>query len=137
MSCQALERDRGRERVPEQVPSARGAPLKAPARRRTHRPGELGAAPRPARAAITAARHAGRLGFDEPARRRWWELYPTLTEPHPGLAGAVCARAEAHVVRLALIYALLDQANEIGLAHLQAALTLWEYAARSRSLGVR
>ena len=83
------------------------------------------------RAAITAARHAGRLGFDEPARRRWWELYPTLTEPQPGLAGAVCARAEAHVVRLALIYALLDQANEIGLAHLQAALALWEYAARS------
>ena len=48
-----------------------------------------------------------------------------------GLAGAVCARAEAHVVRLALLYALLDQADKIGLAHLEAALGLWEYAAAS------
>jgi hypothetical protein len=83
------------------------------------------------RAAIDAARRAGRLAFDEPARRRWWQLYPSLTEPQPGLAGAVCARAEAHVVRLALLYALLEQADEIGLAHLEAALALWEYAAAS------
>lgn len=83
------------------------------------------------RAAIDAARQAGRVGFDEPARRRWWELYPTLTEPQDGLAGAVCARAEAHVVRLALLYALLDQARQIELAHLEAALALWEYAAAS------
>ena len=83
------------------------------------------------RAAVHAARYRGRLGFDEHARRRWWELYPTLTEPRDGLAGAVCARAEAHVVRLALLYALLDQADEIGLPHLEAALALWEYAERS------
>jgi hypothetical protein len=83
------------------------------------------------RAAIDAARGAGRLGFDQQARRRWWELYPQLTEPQAGLAGAVCARAEAHVVRLALLYALLDQADQIRLAHLEAALALWEYAAAS------
>ena len=83
------------------------------------------------RAAIDAARGAGRLGFDELARRRWWALYPQLTEPRAGLAGAVCARAEAHVVRLALLYALLNQADEIGLEHLEAALALWEYAAAS------
>jgi Protein of unknown function (DUF3987) len=83
------------------------------------------------RVAIDVARRAGRLGFDQDARRRWWELYPTLTEPQAGLAGAVCARAEAHVVRLALLYALLDQADEIGLPHLDAALALWEYAAAS------
>jgi hypothetical protein len=83
------------------------------------------------RAATDAARRAGRLGFDQDARRRWWELYPALTEPQPGLAGAVCARAEAHVVRLGLLYALLDQADEIRLAHLEAALALWDYAAAS------
>jgi len=83
------------------------------------------------RGAVTNARRCGRLGFDEHARRRWWELYPTLTEPLDGLAGAVCARAEAHVVRLALIYALLDQAHQIELPHLDAALALWDYAAAS------
>jgi hypothetical protein len=83
------------------------------------------------RAAIDAARRAGRLGFDQDARRRWWKLYPQLTKPQAGLAGAVCARAEAHVVRLALLYALLDQADQIEREHLEAALALWEYAAAS------
>jgi hypothetical protein len=83
------------------------------------------------RAALSNARQAGRLAFDEHARRRWWELYPALTEPGSGLAGAVCARAEAHVVRVALLYALLDQASEIRLAHLEAALALWDYAGAS------
>jgi len=83
------------------------------------------------RAAIDTARRAGRLRFDEHARRRWWERYPQLTEPEAGLAGAVCARAEAHVVRLSLLYALLDQTQQIRLPHLEAALALWEYAAAS------
>jgi len=34
-------------------------------------------------------------------------------------------------VRLALLYALLDQATAIGVAQLEAALALWEYAERS------
>ena len=83
------------------------------------------------RAAVHAARQAGRLTFDEAARRRWWDLYATLSEPEDGLAGTICARAEAHVVRLAMLYALLDQATTIGLAHLEAALALWDYAERS------
>jgi hypothetical protein len=80
------------------------------------------------RGALAHARHAGRLSFDDTARRRWWDLYPTLTEPNDGLTGAVCARAEAHVVRLALLYALLDRARAIEPAHLEAALALWDYA---------
>jgi len=47
------------------------------------------------------------------------------------LAGAATARAEAHVVRLALIYALLDCAQAIRLEHLEAALALWRYSAHS------
>lgn len=82
-------------------------------------------------AAVEAGRRTGRLGFDETARRHWWELYPALSEPGPGLVGAVTARAEAHVVRLALLYALLDGAERIGLAHLDAAVALWGYAAAS------
>jgi len=83
------------------------------------------------RAAVQTARQAGRLTFDEAARRRWWDLYATLSEPEDGLAGTICARAEAHVVRLALLYALLDEAQQIQLSHLEAALALWDYAERS------
>ncbi len=81
--------------------------------------------------AIEVGREASRLGFDDAARERWWELYPALSEPEPGLVGAATARAEAHVVRLALLYALFEGADRISLAHLDAAVALWEYAARS------
>jgi len=43
------------------------------------------------------------------------------------MAGAVTGRAEAQVMRIGAIYALLDQSLQIRLEHLQAALALWEY----------
>ena len=46
---------------------------------------------------------------------------------HSGLYGAVTSRAEAQVVRLSLIYALLDCSPVIRQEHLLAALALWEY----------
>jgi hypothetical protein len=51
-----------------------------------------------------------------------------LSEGQPGLFGAVTSRAEAQVIRLALLYALLDEADHIGTEHLRAALALWRYA---------
>ena len=42
------------------------------------------------------------------ARELWWHTYPQLTQPADGLLGQLTARAEAHVIRLALIYTLLD-----------------------------
>ena len=81
---------------------------------------------------VAANRVAGRFGFDEEARTIWWDLYPTLSAGRPGMLGAICGRAEAHVVRLALIYALLDDRHGlVGADHLRAALALWDYAARS------
>jgi hypothetical protein len=48
-----------------------------------------------------------------------------------GIAGALCARAEAHTIRLALLYALADGERKITTQHLRAALALYDYAARS------
>jgi len=80
---------------------------------------------------LTAARHAGQLQLDPDARELWWHAYTQLAEPTPGIAGQLSARAEAHTIRLALIYALIDGARHIGPPHLHAALALWDYAARS------
>ena len=77
------------------------------------------------------ARVAGHVKLDPAARELWWHTYPQLTEPSEGLAGAICARAEAHTIRLALLYALLDGQRHIQPEHLTAALALWDYAARS------
>jgi hypothetical protein len=77
------------------------------------------------------AQAAGQLTLDHGARELWWHTYPQLTQPADGLAGTLTARAEAHTIRLALLYALLDGQRRIQPQHLQAALALWDYAARS------
>lgn len=67
-----------------------------------------------------------------PAAGDWWRrIYPELSTEHPGLFGAATARAEAHVVRLSLLYALLDCAKTIEAIHVDAAHALWDYASRS------
>jgi len=44
-----------------------------------------------------------------------------------GTFGAVTSRAEAHVLRLSMIYALLGGSSQIEPCHLKAALECWRY----------
>ena len=82
--------------------------------------------------AIKHARSAGRIQLAAPARELWHLASTQLaTVQHAGIAGALLARAEAHVIRVALIYALADGERKINAEHLQAALALWDYAGRS------
>lgn len=83
------------------------------------------------RAAATNARGLGVVSMTPAARNAWAAVYPTLSEGSPGLYGSVTARAEAQVLRLALVYALLDCADQIDVPHLTAAIALWEYCAAS------
>lgn len=81
--------------------------------------------------ALTLAMSAGELRRDDAARALWASVYPSLSDARPGLLGAATGRAEAQVVRLSCLYALLDGEKVIGEAHLRAALALWEYCAAS------
>jgi hypothetical protein len=83
------------------------------------------------RGAIEFARAQARLDRSPAARELWAEVYPLLSEAHPGLAGAMLARAEAQVLRLSLIFALLDRSRLVEPEHLAAALELWGYGERS------
>jgi hypothetical protein len=65
------------------------------------------------------------------ARVLWEEVYPALSEGKPGLYGAVISRAEAYVRRIATVYAVLDRSEEVGVAHLLAALAVWQYCEES------
>jgi hypothetical protein len=78
-----------------------------------------------------AATNIGQLTMDGSARELWADVYSRLSRGDPGMLGAILARAEAHVIRLALIYALTDGTDRISHAHLQAALAVWDYSARS------
>lgn len=71
------------------------------------------------------------LKRDDEAKELWARVYPKLSEGHAGLLGAVTARAEAQVMRMALIYAVLDCSEQIKRTHLESGLLLWEYCERS------
>jgi hypothetical protein len=82
--------------------------------------------------ALEHARGAGELRLHSDAKKLWKARYKQMSKRSmEGVTGALTARAEAHSIRLALIYALLDGASAIKREHLQAAFALWEYAARS------
>jgi hypothetical protein len=81
--------------------------------------------------AVDFARVTARVRMDDEARGIWREIYPDLSEGQSGLLGAVTSRAEAQVIRLALLYALADASGDIQKPHLMAALALWEYAEAS------
>jgi hypothetical protein len=77
------------------------------------------------------AQSVGELHRDDEAREIWHSVYPSLSEGKPGLLGAMIARAEAQVMRLACIYAVLDCSQVIRKEHLCAALALWDYCEAS------
>jgi Protein of unknown function (DUF3987) len=80
---------------------------------------------------IAIAQTIGRVEMTDAARDQWAAVYGKLSAAQPGLLGAVVARGEAQVVRLALIYALLDGVGQIDAPHLKAALAVWEYCETS------
>ncbi|MFZ6005450.1 MAG: DUF3987 domain-containing protein [Actinomycetota bacterium] len=69
------------------------------------------------------------------AASRWeeWYLEAAHDDP-PGTMGAVTARAEPQVLRLALIYALADSSDVIEIWHLQPAIAVWNYCRASAQL---
>lgn len=92
---------------------------------------ELGELVNRIRTALQFERFPGRMTRSNAARKRWHEIYPRLTEPRPGAFGQATTRAEAQVLRLSMVFALLDQSDEIELIHLEAALAVWNYAESS------
>ena len=87
------------------------------------------------RGIVDKTRGLGAISRTPSARDYWGSIYGELTrEDVPGLWGKATSRAEAQVVRLSLLYCLLDitpmsKAHhiQIGAGHLQAAKALWDY----------
>ena len=73
-----------------------------------------------------------KIEMSSEAKKVWCnQYYADLTKDHPGLVGCVINRGEAQVVRLAMIYCLLDGMTTISLDHLEAAIALWRYCEKS------
>lgn len=73
--------------------------------------------------------------MDRETQERWAEEYKELCKPKSGFVGELTARGSTHVLRLSLLYALVDRSEVISLPHLEAALAVWRYSEDSvRSL---
>lgn len=82
-----------------------------------------------------ARRYGHDLRRDKGAKDLWDAAYETeLSIERSGLAGAVCSRAEAHTLRLSMLYALLHRSRLIRAEHVEAALALWRYCEQSARL---
>jgi len=68
-----------------------------------------------------------RIEKDEQATELFNSVYGHLRSAKPGLQGSMLARGESIVLRVALIYALLDESKIIRREHIEAALAVWEY----------
>jgi hypothetical protein len=78
------------------------------------------------RSALENARETERIDWHHAARPLWERFYMTWPEP-TGLLGAVTARTEAQILRVAMLYALLDGERLISVRHLRAAFAFWSY----------
>lgn len=81
--------------------------------------------------AVEFAMSVGEVKRDAAATQLWAQMYRELGAERSGLYGAVTSRAEPQVMRLACIYALLDESGVITPEHLTAANAVWSYADES------
>jgi hypothetical protein len=78
-----------------------------------------------------AKQEAREFRRNDEARKLWAAVYPKLSEGKPGLLGAATSRAEAQVLRLSAVYAVLDCSSTVRVEHLRAALAVWDYCLQS------
>jgi hypothetical protein len=84
---------------------------------------------------LKSATHAGKamsqVTRDDRAGEWWIAQYRRLSDGLPGLLGGATSRAEAQVVRLSMLFAILDCKSKIGEEHMKAADAVWRYCFES------
>jgi hypothetical protein len=73
----------------------------------------------------------GLVRRDDAAMTLWHQVYDRLWAERPGVYGNITARAEAQVLRLSVLYTLLDGAALMQRRHVESAVALWDYCDRS------
>jgi hypothetical protein len=78
------------------------------------------------RDAIKHARKLGTLHRSPAAEALWSFIYNAIDDDVHGVVGALLARAEAQLLRLSVVYALLDGSSVIEVRHVEAAQAVWD-----------
>jgi hypothetical protein len=71
------------------------------------------------------ARNVEELTMSVSFKEVWRKEYKRLSKERPGMLGAIMGRAAPHVLRLSMIYALLEKMSRVHDVHLKAALEIW------------
>jgi hypothetical protein len=74
--------------------------------------------------ALEFGKNVGEIKWGESAKELWRGRYVDLSRGMPGLFGAVVGRAEAQVLRVTTVYAVMDCSKIIERPHLEATLAL-------------
>lgn len=75
--------------------------------------------------------HEPQMTWGASAIERWHQFYEGISDDTEGLANRLTDRAEAHVLRLATLFAIADRSTTMELSHLEAALAVWDYCSAS------
>ncbi|MGE3328358.1 MAG: DUF3987 domain-containing protein [Acidimicrobiia bacterium] len=81
--------------------------------------------------AVAAAQRIDHVTRTAEASRLWAAIYGALDDDVEGVVGSLTARAEAQIVRLSVVYALLDQSPVVDVPHLDAAKAVWDHCEAS------
>lgn len=76
---------------------------------------------------VQFSQNVSRLIFTTDARILWQSVYERLETSRTGFLAKITQRASPYVLRLACIYTLLDQKDEIDRKYLESALAVWQY----------
>ncbi|MEX3616483.1 phage NrS-1 polymerase family protein [Paenibacillus glucanolyticus] len=68
---------------------------------------------------------------DSAAAELWERIYEPIQKDANGVIGAATSRVIPYLMRIACIYALLDQSHLVRVEHLRAALAVWQYCYKS------
>jgi len=81
--------------------------------------------------AVRCARQTQYITLTEKAWTLWDRVYVELSREQAGLLGAITARTEPLILRLAMLYALMDNTGQIDVPHLEAGCAVWGYCQQS------
>jgi hypothetical protein len=81
--------------------------------------------------ALRFARNAGPITWGATGAPVWEAVYEELSEAGVGLVGASTSRAAPQTLRLAALYAAMDESRTIEREHVEGALAIWDYAEES------
>ena len=73
------------------------------------------------------------IHWSQQAKKDWCEFYKSIKSTGAGIVGSIIARSDAHILRLSMLFAVLDNSALMEPNHLNAAIAVWQYCERSAS----